>query len=411
MQNLIELLKLGLFCVYFTYYAFRIYINHQFLQVNGAIIAKNIQFFGPAYIKIFQWIAQKVPSLSELKRLQYDTEQYLPVETVKQYVAPHLDCISEIKPLASGTIASVYHVVANEIGYAVKIKHPNIDNILKIQLKLLEFITYYISIFVSFLRLTDFKVIIETLNKQTDLIIEAQNLRKFREICHELINNKYFSTPEIIYNDSDIIIMTYLKDYQVVTNSNAPDHITHKTKQMITQIMLYTQYGHGFIHADLHDGNVMFNENGDLAIIDFGACEYISKETYMYGMLFIVAIYQSNKGDFVKYLKKIIVPTTKNLDEFAILFFNTLKSFKTIDALEDLLNVFFNAIIQYEIKLLPEILSFLVSTVIAEKNNKENNYFVLACEEMIRDPLWCQYGVGYKIQRSLHLDNFFKKLH
>lgn len=38
-----------------------------------------------------------------------------------------------------------------------------------------------------------------------------------------------------------------------------------------------TLWGSGFFHADLHPGNIMVNEEGDLSIIDYGSCGYITK--------------------------------------------------------------------------------------------------------------------------------------
>ena len=39
-----------------------------------------------------------------------------------------------------------------------------------------------------------------------------------------------------------------------------------------------TLWGSGFFHADLHPGNIMVNEGGELFIIDYGSCGYITKK-------------------------------------------------------------------------------------------------------------------------------------
>jgi predicted unusual protein kinase regulating ubiquinone biosynthesis (AarF/ABC1/UbiB family) len=146
--------------------------------------------------------------------------------------------------------------------------HPDVLK-LKYELEIIKFIIKIVSYFKRInINWNDF---FNNISEQCDLTIEAYNTHKFYEIYK---NYDKIEIPYIIHSNKHFIIMSFCegismnklertsKEYKLATN-------------LVASSFLHTSYKHSIIHGDLHQGNVLVKENGNIALIDFGICKKI----------------------------------------------------------------------------------------------------------------------------------------
>jgi predicted unusual protein kinase regulating ubiquinone biosynthesis (AarF/ABC1/UbiB family) len=209
-------------------------------------------------------------------------------------------------PISIGSIAQVYDCTLKSDGrrVAVKIKHPDLEHqiffpklLINICLFLLNF--FNLTIYIPF-NLDNF---FDTLYKQLDFNEESKNLHIFKK---NFVDSNLIIIPESIYNNYDIIIMSYEEGifYENIDNTKCNDF--HKFKMNFTLFMFVMQCFliDGINHADLHNGNwkVRFNpELNEYQIIIYDAgVVYHSNIQSMQDLIFA---YDSNNIDaFIKIL-------------------------------------------------------------------------------------------------------------
>ena len=171
--------------------------------------------------------------------------------------------------LGSGSLAQTYicYLKNDEKNrYVLKILHPNVLN-LKYEIYIIKYITKCISYFYKInINWNDF---FNNIYEQCDLSIEAENMKKFYNIY---VNYDKIEIPKLIYNNKYYLIMSYC--------DGTPLHkLDKKSKEYISATnltassFLHTSYKHNIVHGDLHQGNILVKENGNISLIDFGICK------------------------------------------------------------------------------------------------------------------------------------------
>ena len=181
-------------------------------------------------------------------------------------------------PINSGMISLVYKAYdRNGKKLAVKIKRLDIDKKLEDAIDNLLFITNL------FFRGTQVSEIvhknINTIKNQTDFIEEVKNMIQFKENCQHL---DYVVVPSVIESittkNVNVIVMDYIESVKLYELTNEEKLIY---AEKVIKLGLVTLFMHGFIHCDLHSGNILFVKNGSdmkLGILDFGIVSALKPE-------------------------------------------------------------------------------------------------------------------------------------
>jgi len=181
-------------------------------------------------------------------------------------------------PINSGMISLVYEAYDdNGNKLAVKLKRLNIDKTLKDAIDNLLFITQL------FFRGTQISEIvhknINTIKNQTDFTEEVKNMIQFKENCQHL---DYVIVPSVVESitkkNANVIVMDYIESVKLY-ELTSDEKLCYA--EMVIKLGLVTLFIHGFIHCDLHSGNILFVKNGSdmkLGILDFGIVSALNPE-------------------------------------------------------------------------------------------------------------------------------------
>ena len=260
-------------------------------------IREAFEELGTTFIKLGQMMSLRsdiIPAsmAEEFKKLT-DNVKPIAFDQIKPIIEGELcaeiaDVFSEFdeNPIAAASISQVYGATLKETGekVVVKVRKPGITETIRDDMALIFTIAHYINK-TSYSQNIDFEAIAEeffhTMNMELDLMLEKSNNEKFvknfsspkwswlhfPKMFGTLCTNKILVMERIFALKLDDVIKPEKKenfDRKVIAGRGA-------------EVLMKMIMNDGFFHADLHEGNIFFKENNEIAIIDTGMCGYIDK--------------------------------------------------------------------------------------------------------------------------------------
>ncbi|MBR6421325.1 AarF/ABC1/UbiB kinase family protein [bacterium] len=260
-------------------------------------IREAFEELGTTFIKLGQMMSLRsdiIPAsmAEEFKKLT-DNVKPIAFDQIKPIIEGELcaeiaDVFSEFdeNPIAAASISQVYSATLKETGekVVVKVRKPGITETIRDDMALIFTIAHYINK-TSYSQNIDFEAIAEeffhTMNMELDLMLEKSNNEKFvknfssskwswlhfPKMFGTLCTNKILVMERIFALKLDDVIKPENKenfDRKVIAGRGA-------------EVLMKMILNDGFFHADLHEGNIFFKENNEIAIIDTGMCGYIDK--------------------------------------------------------------------------------------------------------------------------------------
>jgi len=304
---------------------------------EGQRLCNSIQEMGTTFIKLGQFlstrpdiigneIAKKLENLQDkLPPFSSDEAKKIMKEELGENNYNSLINISE--PVAAASIAQVHKAQLNDNGtikdIAIKILRPNIKKIFNEEIDALMLLAFIIEGTIKKtkrLKLVEVVFLLkEITNIELDLRFEAAAASEFLENTE---NDVGFNVPKIFWNFTSENILTLewingisirekeeLEKRNIDTKTLASDVIQHFLRHAIRD---------GFFHADMHQGNLFINENGEIIPVDFGIMGRLNKlnKRYLAEILFGFV-----KRDYKKvaevHLIAGLVPKNVSIDEFA----------------------------------------------------------------------------------------------
>lgn len=252
----------------------------------GERFANALEALGPAYIKFGQILstrgdmfdAEFAEGLSRLK----DKVPPFPMERAESMLEeawgePWQNKIKSLsKPIAAASVAQVHKgVLLTGETVAVKILRPNIQKRMTRDMDVIEFIANMAHGFVPKLRRLRPKAFVKEARRsvmlELDLRLEAAAASEIGEIALETdlfrVPSLHWELVEKNVMVSEWIDGTHLSSPDVLTN---PDIDRKDLARQIIQSFLASTFEYGVFHADMHEGNLIVDENGKLVLLDFG---------------------------------------------------------------------------------------------------------------------------------------------
>jgi len=206
------------------------------------------------YAKFFQAIAAKHNLHTAVHTIPYTLDELsYPVD------------IEVTNIIGSGLISIVFEGKIKDEEVVIKTKRKNIEQRVNQSLTALyNMISWIHYVYPNPTMIEAYHEIVDTFKYQMDFTKEMENHERFKTL----------------FESSEIKVPTLLKQWctpnQIVMSklSGIPlDQLTETQKQKsvewLSKVIVKSITEHGFIHADLHAGNLLFNED-HLGIIDFG---------------------------------------------------------------------------------------------------------------------------------------------
>ncbi len=271
--------------------------NHinQIESINKNL-SDSLQSMGTTFIKLGQFLATRPDIIGEELSKQLETLQdKLPPfslseakEMIKKDLGKEMfnSIINLSEPIAAASIAQVHKAQINENGVikdvAIKILRPDIKKVFNEEIDALILLAFLVETFVKKtkrLKLVEVVFLLkEITNLEMDLRFEAAAANEYADNTK---NDLGFNVPKIYWNFTSENIMTLdwidgvsIRENEELLNRNID---TKKIASDIIQHFLRHAIRDGFFHADMHQGNIFIDNNGEIVPIDFGIMGRLDK--------------------------------------------------------------------------------------------------------------------------------------
>ena len=322
------------------FYVIGFNLNNKKENINitpGAKLCNALQSMGTTFIKLGQFLATRPDIIgenisNELEKLQ-DKLPAFNINDAKNILRDELgdENFSQItnfsEPIAAASIAQVHFA---NIKYpkenkevAIKILRPDIEKIFNEEIDALMFLAYLVQNLIKKTKRLKLIEVVQLLreitNVEMDLRFEAAAANEFYENTK---NDVGFKVPKIYWNYTSkrVLCLDRVNAISIRETDNLKSLNVDLSKLAKNTIQHFLRHAvrDGFFHADMHQGNLFVDKNGDIIPVDFGIMGRLDKSNKLY---LAEILYGFIKRDYKKvaevhYLAG-LVPKNVPKDEFA----------------------------------------------------------------------------------------------
>ena len=311
-------------------------LKHQ-NKTPGQRLCLSLQEMGTTFIKLGQFLATRPDIIGENLAKDLETLQDKLPEFEKSEAALILkkglgenvyNNISEFsEPIAAASIAQVHFAKIKINGdikeVAIKILRPSIEKIFNEEIDALMLLASLTEKIVSKSRRLKLIEVVHLLREITNL---EMDLRFEAAAANELYENTKddigFNVPKIYWNftTKNILTLDKIDGISIRENEQLKKNRIDVTKlsKNIIQHFLRQAIRDGFFHADMHQGNIFVNKNGEIIPVDFGIMGRLDDLSKRYLAEILYGFTQRDYKKVAKvHLLANLVPKNTSLSEFA----------------------------------------------------------------------------------------------
>ncbi len=238
---------------------------------------------GATFIKIGQIMSTRPDLVPEhithaLRHLQDDVGPF-PYEAVEQTIAEDLgrpvkELFAEFspRPIASASVAQVHRArLRDGRVVAVKVRRPDVVEICTFDLAVIRLVARLLGKLPSLAAMAPESTVEQfsrAIYAQLDFRVEARNNRRFRQ---NFQNEPDVVFPEIFeeFSSQRILCMTHIQGTKILDAHKSPSD-PKRIARLGLRALMKMIFEDGFVHADLHPGNIFVLDNHRIAIVDLG---------------------------------------------------------------------------------------------------------------------------------------------
>lgn len=270
-----------LFCLPFN---LQLYRKGETSIAVGKSLASLLERLGPTFVKLAQVLSSRPdvfsPAVTEPLSRLCENVKPIPGGQVAGLLAAGLVVHPsrvfgdfDWSPIACGSISQVHRAqLRNGQIVAVKIRRPNAVPLIQADLFLLRWLAACFQRFFTLrgipllLMINEFGRILE---HQLDFRMEASNMQRFHSMLETL--------PDVViprvyaeWSSESVLIMEYMSNFERIGALHLSDEKRHQAARSCVNVLYTMAFEHGFVHADMHPGNLFFRLTGEIVLVDFG---------------------------------------------------------------------------------------------------------------------------------------------
>jgi len=265
-------------------------------KTPGQRLCVSIQEMGTTFIKLGQFLATRPDIIGEhlskdLEILQDKLPPFSKTEAMKilkkelgENILKNITDISE--PIAAASIAQVHFAKINFNGQtknvAIKILRPSIQKVFNEEIDALMLLAYLTENFIEKTKRLKLIEVVHLLREITNLEMDLRfEAAAANELYENTKNDIGIHVPKIYWNftSNNILTLDKIEGISIrekeLLEKNKID--IKKLSRNIIQHFLKQAVRDGFFHADMHQGNIFVNKDGDIIPVDFGIMGRLDK--------------------------------------------------------------------------------------------------------------------------------------
>jgi aarF domain-containing kinase len=201
-------------------------------------------------------------------------------------------------PIGVGSIAQVHIAKIQNKDYVLKVQYPHISETIKTDIKLLSSLGNIFGLIRP--KANDIKNIVEEAQKMLLYEIDYKNEKKHYQEMRELLKeDNRFYIPEILeqFSTEKVLCIEYIPGITLADwlSKSQDDHDKKRIVLSLLELFIDEFFLYGLVQTDPNYANYLIMENGQIALIDFGACKKFDPAFQKKYFNFLKSAYEKDK--------------------------------------------------------------------------------------------------------------------
>lgn len=249
----------------------------------GEVVLDTFRELGATFVKVGQIMSTRPDLLPEhithaLEHLQDDVGPFpfeAAVRTIEEdFGRPVGELFAELSPvpIASASVAQVHKArLPDGRLVAIKVRRPKVIELCKFDLAVMRAVARFLEIFPALRNFSPAEAVDEfggAIAAQLDFTIEARNNRRFRA---NFAGHADFVFPTLIEElcSARVLTMSFIEGTKILSIRGTRLD-ARRIARLGLQMLLKMVFEDGFVHADLHPGNIFITPEERIALLDLG---------------------------------------------------------------------------------------------------------------------------------------------